>query len=203
MTSIQHRAAAKNALADTDEPDVSDVHPAKSAPAKPPQTRSRRTQATSGADLSSKALVAGPRFDVRGADVDLTATLSLMAPEISDWFETTCADLQQSLATYVVEGGRVPRELMHHLHELRGQAGTMGFPLVSRVAAALQRLLEMERGPPPDVLTAHIDAIRAIVSENAKAMTSELAIALVDALEEFGRIWSSPDFGNGSESSFC
>lgn len=219
MTSISQRAARPASHAnEADEADstaaqvagnASNAAPAHqkrksemSTGARSSQDKPRKTHSVSAADLSGKALVAGPRFDVRGADVDLSATLSLMAPEINEWLETTCADLQNALASYFVEGGKASRQLLNKLHELRGQAGTMGFPLVARIAAALHLLLEGEPSPPPEVLTAHVDAIRAIVSEDARAMTSPLAVALTEALEEFGRVWSASDFGNGSESSF-
>jgi hypothetical protein len=75
------------------------------------------------------------RFDQRSADHDLDNALLLMAPEITDWLETNTQNLQGALATYLSIGGRPPRTLMHSLQDLRGQAGSIGFPLAGRVAA--------------------------------------------------------------------
>jgi hypothetical protein len=62
-------------------------------------------------------------------------------------------------------------------------------------------LLEAEKPAPADVLIAHLDAIKAIILENARGTDNLLAKALVEALEEFGTIWILPASGNNSESS--
>ena len=133
--------------------------------------------------------------------IDLDMTLQAMGPEIAAWIETTTQHLQGALDTHISLGGKPSRTLMHLLQDLRGQAGSMGFPLASRAAAALYRLLEASRPAPVEILISHVDAIRAIISENARGTGSSLAIALVEALEEYGNIWITGKSGNISESS--
>jgi hypothetical protein len=143
----------------------------------------------------------GARFDQHIADLDLDNALLLMAPEIAEWLESNIQRLKDALAAHLNVGGRPSRALMHLLQDLRGQTGSIGFPLASQAAAALHRLLESDRPAAPEVLTAHVDAINAIIVENARGVANPLANALVDALEEFGNIWISPADGNYSESS--
>lgn len=144
---------------------------------------------------------AGPRHEARSAALDLDQALLLMAPEITEWLETNTQRLQDALVLYLDAGGKPPRTLMHLVKNLRGQIGSIGFPLASRVAATLFRLLQAEKPAPADVIVAHVDAIRAIIIENARGTDNPLARALVEALEEFGDLWASPLSGNKSESS--
>jgi hypothetical protein len=143
----------------------------------------------------------GARFDQHIANLDLDNALLLMAPEIAEWLESNIQRLKDALAAHLSVGGKPSRALMHLLQDLRGQAGSIGFPFAGRAAAALHRLLEADKPAPSEVLTAHIDAIKAIVVENARGADNPLAEALVEALEEFTNIWISPASGNNSESS--
>jgi hypothetical protein len=143
----------------------------------------------------------GAHYDVHSAAFDLDNALQLMAPEIGEWVEITTQRLQGALATHISLGGKPPRSLLHLLQDFRGQAGSIGFPLASRVAAALYRLLEAGTLAPADVLVSHIDAIRAIVVEDARGTENLLASSLVQALEEFGEIWIAGESGKNSESS--
>lgn len=142
------------------------------------------------------------RSETRSAALDIDRALLLMAPEIAEWLEINTQRLRDALAMHLNTGGNPPRALMHLVTNLRGQIGGIGFPMASRVAAALHRLLEADRPAPADVIIAHVDAIRAIVLESARGTGNPLAKALVEALEEFGNIWIVPAAGNYSESSF-
>lgn len=151
-------------------------------------------------NLGERALTSGERPDMHGASLDLDAAMSLMGSEISDWLDGTINDIQESLLGHIAAGGKPPRTLMHMLQELRGQAGSMGFPLASRASSALYKLLEAGHAGPADILVAHIEALRAIVSDRAKGLENDLAVALVEALEQYGSLWSSRNAGNHSES---
>lgn len=151
--------------------------------------------------LDNTSREAGARPELRSAAIDLDKALVLLAPEIAEWLETNTQRLQDALTLHLDVGGKPPRTLMHLVKNLRGQIGSIGFPLASRVAATLYRLLQAEKPAPADVIVAHVDAIRAIIVENARGLDNPLATALVEALEEFGDIWISAISGNNSESS--
>lgn len=81
--------------------------------------------------------------------------------------------------------------LFQAAHTVRGNAGVFGFPLAGRVADSLSKLLD--RCPPeklPDALVdQHVDAVRAMVRENAHGISHpkarELALRLMDVTNEY------------------
>lgn len=81
--------------------------------------------------------------------------------------------------------------LFQAAHTVRGNAGVFGFPLAGRVADSLSKL--MDRCPPemiPEVLVdQHVDAVRAMVRENAHGISHpkarELALRLIEVTNEF------------------
>ncbi|MGL4325232.1 MAG: Hpt domain-containing protein [Beijerinckiaceae bacterium] len=81
--------------------------------------------------------------------------------------------------------------LFQAAHTVRGNAGVFGFPLAGRVADSLSKLLD--RCPPeklPDALIdQHVDAVRAMVRENASGISHpkarELAVRLIEVSNEY------------------
>lgn len=81
--------------------------------------------------------------------------------------------------------------LFQAAHTVRGNAGVFGFPLAGRVADSLAKLLD--RCPPekiPDALIdQHVDAVRAMVRENAHGISHpkarELAVRLMEVTKEY------------------
>lgn len=142
--------------------------------------------------LSRKALIAGYRPDLSGAERDFENALTLMQPEMDSWLQKRCADLYQAVLDFVGKGSAALPELVHTLQDMRSQSGPMGFPLASRAAQALSQLLEFDRPAPTAVLIAHVDAIRAIVGSGARGAGDALSNELVETLEEFGALWRTP-----------
>lgn len=74
--------------------------------------------------------------------------------------------------------------LFRAAHDIKGQAGTLGYPLVGEVAASLCFLIE--RVPvstlPLTLVGQHVDAVRAMVAETAKSEDNATARALIDRL---------------------
>lgn len=72
-------------------------------------------------------------------------------------------------------------------HDIKGQAETLGFPLIGRVANNLTTLLivtHTQASYPKELIAQHVNAIRAMISEDARDSTSKLGVALVTRLEE-------------------
>ncbi len=70
-------------------------------------------------------------------------------------------------------------------HELRGEAGSYGFKLMSTIANMLCRYLEAlpeGEAPIPAIVRAHIDALRAIASGNISGDGGEVGQELVKGL---------------------
>jgi hypothetical protein len=71
-------------------------------------------------------------------------------------------------------------------HDLKGQGKTFDFPLVARVASSLSKLAEeSDAGSrlPPNLVDAHVDAIKIIVRDGIKDPANKTASALADELE--------------------
>lgn len=73
-------------------------------------------------------------------------------------------------------------------HDLKGLGTTYEYPLVTRMAASLCRLIETEDGraaakAQPSLVTAHIDALRAAVRDEIKTTDHPVGRLLLSALE--------------------
>jgi HPt (histidine-containing phosphotransfer) domain-containing protein len=77
-------------------------------------------------------------------------------------------------------------DLYRTAHDLKGQAATFDFPLISRVAASLCMLTDdtvYGLPLPLKLIEAHIDAIRVIVRDNLKDPSDQTAAELATELE--------------------
>jgi chemotaxis protein histidine kinase CheA len=77
------------------------------------------------------------------------------------------------------------QELFLAAHNIKGDAGTFGFAEAVRAAGSLCRLIEYSpelEKIPVAIIDQHVDAIRAIVREHARADIGQIAGALVDKL---------------------
>jgi len=73
-------------------------------------------------------------------------------------------------------------------HDAKGLGSTYEFPLVTRLAASLCRLIETPEGKDaarqkPQLVAAHVDAIRAVVRDGIKHAEHPVARVLLDELE--------------------
>nr|WP_320141712.1 Hpt domain-containing protein [uncultured Cohaesibacter sp.] len=86
-------------------------------------------------------------------------------------------------------------KLFRSCHDIKGQAHTMGFPLAGLIAGSMCELIE--RIPDPDklpvsLLRKHVQAIAAVVNENAreednavgKQLAEELSVVTADYIEK-------------------
>ena len=115
------------------------------------------------------------------------AALAAISSDFSDWMEQEC-DRLDTARLKVRDGGlskQTRQELFLAAHDLKGDSGTLGYPLVARAAESLCRLLEHapDLGKIPlTIIDQHVDAVRAIVRENARDDISEIASALTGKL---------------------
>ena len=81
-------------------------------------------------------------------------------------------------------------ELFRAAHDIKGEAATFGYPAVGAVANSLCRLIEhtpdMTRIP-LSLIEQHVDAVRAIAREHARADLAAIAAALTRRLHEVHR----------------
>lgn len=70
-------------------------------------------------------------------------------------------------------------------HDVKGQAETMGFPLITLAAASLCKLIEVWDNPatfPLDQLNSHVDAIKVMLAQDIRAKDHPLGKKLTDKL---------------------
>jgi chemotaxis protein histidine kinase CheA len=78
--------------------------------------------------------------------------------------------------------------LLNAAHDLKGLGATYEYPLVSRIAASLCRLIETEvckaaTRNASNLMLAHVDAIRAAARDRVKSGENPVGRALLQALE--------------------
>lgn len=117
------------------------------------------------------------------------AALADLSSEFGAWMEAECTRLETARQRVKREGfTELTHEALFHVaHDIKGEAGTFGYPAVVGVANSLCRLLEhtpeMSRIP-LDLVDRHVDAVRAITREYARADLLDIAAQLTKRLRE-------------------
>lgn len=138
-------------------------------------------------DLRKKAkeikLKPGEKSPVEAAE----AAMKRMEGSFAAWIEEEAGKLVQALhAAEDTEFDAAARdELYRCAHDIKGQAATLGFPLAGKVAGTLCLLLDHagERLP-HELVRQHVQAIRAIVAENARDESNPTAVKLAARLDD-------------------
>lgn len=115
------------------------------------------------------------------------AALKSLSGNFLQWLQDEVAKLEA--ARQAVRGGVTP-ETMEALyiraHDLKGLGATYEFPLITRIAASLCRLIddkEKRLTAPMALIDGHIDAIRAAVRDDIKTEDHPVGRVLVEELE--------------------
>lgn len=114
--------------------------------------------------------------------------LKAMSAQFSQWLNDEVAKLDQAQAD-IRDQGYTPQTaeaLYFRAHDLKGLGTTYEYPLVTRIAGSLCRLLDdadTRMNAPVVVLDAHIDAIRAVVRDQIKTDDHPTGRVLAETLE--------------------
>jgi chemotaxis protein histidine kinase CheA len=109
--------------------------------------------------------------------------LAGLSSEFKDWMAVECDRLAAAHAAILKDGftTETREELFRAAHDIKGDAATFGFPTAGAAAESLTRIIEhapdLERVP-AELIAHHINAIQAIVRENAKIDNAGMAAAL-------------------------
>jgi chemotaxis protein histidine kinase CheA len=109
--------------------------------------------------------------------------LAGLSGEFKDWMGIECERLAAAHAAILKEGFTTDtsQELFRAAHDIKGDAATFGFPTAGAAAESLCRIIEhapdLERVP-TELIAHHINAIQAIVRENAGINNAGMAAAL-------------------------
>ena len=132
------------------------------------------------------------------ADLDPVAAaeraLAELSSEFAEWMHQELQRLERARLEVQTSGFTADNrdELFRVAHDIRGQADTFGFPLITPLAESLCRLIEHTPDPkhiPLKLLDQHVDGIRAILHRNTSgdpALNAEkLASRLRQVTDEF------------------
>jgi chemotaxis protein histidine kinase CheA len=109
--------------------------------------------------------------------------LAGLSGEFKDWMAIECERLAAAHAAILKEGFTTDtsQELFRAAHDIKGDAATFGFPTAGAAAESLCRIIEhapdLERVP-PELIAHHVNAIQAIVRDNAGINNAGMAAAL-------------------------
>jgi HPt (histidine-containing phosphotransfer) domain-containing protein len=117
------------------------------------------------------------------------AALAALSSEFGSMMDEECDRLDRARQNLAKDGfTKINKErIFHAAHDIKGEAATLGFPLVASAADSLCRLIEYT----PDVtriplklIDQHVDAVRAIHREYSRSNAEMLAAALTERLRE-------------------
>lgn len=117
------------------------------------------------------------------------AALAELSVEFDDWMAKETDRLTAARDAIAAEGlnEATRAQLYSAAHDIKGEGATFGYPLAARIADTLCGLMDGiadETALPLDLMMQHVEAIRAIVRENAKGADHPLALAMAEQLDE-------------------
>jgi hypothetical protein len=116
------------------------------------------------------------------------AALKSLSGNFAQWLNDEIAKLESVRATVRSEGPSLENmeSLYLRAHDLKGLGATYGFPLITRIAGLLCRLIDDKSKrleAPMSLIDAHIDAIKAAVRDGIKSDDHPVGNILVKELE--------------------
>ncbi len=116
------------------------------------------------------------------------AALKGLSGNFAQWLNDEITKLEAARTTVRIDGAT--HENMESLylraHDLKGLGSTYGFPLITRIAGLLCRLIDDKStrlGVPIALLDAHIDSIKAAARDGIKTEAHPVGKAIVEELE--------------------
>ena len=116
------------------------------------------------------------------------AALKSLSGNFAQWLNDEITKLEAARAAVRAKGAT--HENMESLylraHDLKGLGSTYGFPLITRIAALLCRMIDDKTtrlDAPMALLDAHIDSIKAAVRDDIKTEAHPVGKAIVEELE--------------------
>lgn len=111
-----------------------------------------------------------------------------MRGEFAGWIQEEADDLSKALSAWLEAPADPERtdDLFRRAHDLKGQAPTLGYPIVGRIATSLCELLGCNQVEPAELVSltkSHVGAIKAAVRDEVRDETNATAAALASELE--------------------
>lgn len=117
------------------------------------------------------------------------AAIAEMSDDYPDWaakdvdaLEALVAKLSPGIAT----DDEPVREAFRKAHDMRGQGGSFGYPLMTRIANSFCRFTETVESLDADaigILETHVDAMRAVIGNKVKGTGGDVGAQIADGLD--------------------
>ena len=135
-----------------------------------------------------KAVVKPQRHDVDPV-ARAEQALAELSSEFTQWMEMECRrlDVARNHARSSGLSSKSCEDLFRAAHDIKGQAATLGYPLIAPVAESLCRLIEHTPEAtriPLTLIDQHVDGIRAIAHKNTQGDAEMTAIRLAHRLRQ-------------------
>lgn len=116
------------------------------------------------------------------------AALKGLSGQFAQWLQDEIGKLEAARAAIKTEGlsQKTADRLYLHAHDLKGLGATYEFPLITRIAASLCKLMDDQgsrTSAPMYMVDAHIDAIRAAVRDDIRDVSHPVGRVLAEELE--------------------
>jgi chemotaxis protein histidine kinase CheA len=117
------------------------------------------------------------------------AALAGLSGDFEEWMQEECKRLNLAYLAWRRDmGNKRSRDVLFRAaHDIAGQSATFGFPHAGRIGDGLRRVLESVAEPSVTAVSAHVDAISAIVRQGRDNHDHPLARMLVQELDRLGR----------------
>ena len=116
------------------------------------------------------------------------AALKSLSSNFAQWLQDEVEKLEAARTAVRTQGAsKANMDTLHlHAHDLKGLGGTYDYPLITRVAGSLCKMLDdpaCRVRAPLFLVDAHIDAVRAIIRDEIRDPAHPVGCALAEALE--------------------
>lgn len=138
-------------------------------------------------DLANRVVRPGTSKDMDRALAAAEAQLANLRTEFPAWMAAEVAELDNAWRAYQAGEANAVTTLFRRVHDIRGQAGTFGFPLAGRAADILCKLMDSVGEVPASIIEAHLYAIRAIVRDNVNTDNHPIGVPMIKALEKLSQ----------------
>lgn len=138
-------------------------------------------------NLKKKVKITIVKDGTESAAIDnAEAAMAGMADKFKEWLEDEVANFDIYRKDMCANRNAENLEKLHVIaHDVKGQAETMGFPLITLAAASLCKLIEVWEKPetfPLDQLNSHVDAIKVMLANDIRDKEHPIGKKLTDKL---------------------
>jgi hypothetical protein len=134
-----------------------------------------------------------PLATAQGVDPDVVAraeaALKSLSVQFARWLQDEIDKLDAARAAVSLEGlaGPAGETLYTRAHDLKGLGGTYEFPIVTRAAGSLCKVIDTpgaRAAAPVSLVDSHINAIKALIRDGIKTDDHPVGQAMVMSLED-------------------